>query len=193
VDIAEPGGYRQSDAKTEALLRAPAPNEPRRREEVMLLRGIDFAHDEPTEGAPSPLRNRVTPSAPAVLVIEDDPETREVLVEVIRERGRTVFAAGDGAEALRLLDSPLLPRPCVLLLDWRMHRMDGREFLDRLASRFDVAQLPVLLMSASPLPSDVPAPVLVRARLRKPFGLHVLLEGLRVACEQPRPRSPGPR
>ena len=43
--------------------------------------------------------------AETVLVVEDDPDVRDYSVEMITDLGYTVLSAGDGASALRLLDS----------------------------------------------------------------------------------------
>jgi CheY-like chemotaxis protein len=40
-----------------------------------------------------------------VLVVEDDPDVRDYTIEIVSELGYTVLSAGDGATALRLLDS----------------------------------------------------------------------------------------
>jgi PAS domain S-box-containing protein len=40
-----------------------------------------------------------------VLVVEDDPDVRDYTIEIVGELGYTVLSAGDGATALRLLDS----------------------------------------------------------------------------------------
>ncbi|CAN5368777.1 hypothetical protein BH10PSE6_BH10PSE6_29940 [soil metagenome] len=44
-------------------------------------------------------------SGPAVLVVEDDPVVREFAISACRELGCTVYSAGDGAEALAVLEA----------------------------------------------------------------------------------------
>jgi PAS domain S-box-containing protein len=43
--------------------------------------------------------------AETVLVVEDDPDVRDYTIEIVTDLGYTVLSAGDGASALRLLDS----------------------------------------------------------------------------------------
>jgi PAS domain S-box-containing protein len=63
-------------------------------------RGPDTLHDEDEKTQELP-RGR----AETVLVVEDDPDVRDYSIEMITDLGYTVLSAGDGASALRLLDS----------------------------------------------------------------------------------------
>jgi CheY-like chemotaxis protein len=94
----------------------------------------------------------------AVLVVDDDPDVRETLAELVSRSGRAVFTAGDGSEALSLLDAATVPRPCLVLLDLMMAPMDGRAFLEHVRARDDVEQFPVLVVSANPQTPTKPAP-----------------------------------
>ena len=118
----------------------------------------------------------------AVLVVEDDHDVRQAIAEAIADTGRQVFTARDGAEALRLLDSPDVPRPCLILLDWAMAPMDGPTFLEQLKGRSDFDQLPILVTSGSP--STEPRSVVpgVVGTLLKPFDLEELLAVLDEYC-----------
>jgi CheY-like chemotaxis protein len=63
-------------------------------------RGPETAHDGDDKTRELP-RGR----AETVLVVEDDPDVRDYSIEMITDLGYTVLSAGDGASALRLLDS----------------------------------------------------------------------------------------
>jgi CheY-like chemotaxis protein len=108
----------------------------------------------------------------AILVVEDDVDVRESLVEAVESTGRRVFAASDGQAALRILEKGGVPRPCLVMLDWRMSPMGGEEFLRRLQQRPDAAQLPIVVISGSRQtpPGTPPLPGVV-AVLQKPFGI----------------------
>ncbi len=69
-----------------------------------------------------------------VLIVDDDPLVRRGLTMILGldDGLRLVGEAGDGAEALELIDQV---RPDVVLLDVRMPVMDGLEVLRRLSSR----------------------------------------------------------
>jgi len=79
-----------------------------------------------------------------VLVVDDDPSWRRLLVLELEELGYQAVEAADGTEALRVLEQV----DCsVMLLDLRMPGLDGRGVLDRLPS--DGTPRVVLLTSAA--------------------------------------------
>lgn len=80
-----------------------------------------------------------------VLVIDDDPDQRGVVAELLSHDGYAVVVAADGQEALDLLTGGL--RPELIVLDLTMPRMDGWSFLRHL--RGPVRSIvPVVVMSA---------------------------------------------
>jgi two-component system, chemotaxis family, chemotaxis protein CheY len=112
--------------------------------------------------------------SPPVLVIDDDPDIREALAEVLAEEGFWVHDAADGMDALERLAQ--LPRPCVLLLDWRMPRLDGKGLLDKLETQGELGNLTVLVQTATP--ADVHD-----ARVSRVFGKPLDLGGIFEALE----------
>src|SRR5262245_11605527 len=62
----------------------------------------------------------------AILVVDDDAEMRELLHDVLKDRGHEITTAGSGQEALRLLAEQDY---AVVLTDLRMKRMQGTELL----------------------------------------------------------------
>lgn len=63
-----------------------------------------------------------------ILVVEDEPDLREVLLEWLEIKGYEAAEAADGLEAVSLLEAGL--EPDVILLDLTMPRMNGWRFLD---------------------------------------------------------------
>lgn len=115
-----------------------------------------------------------------ILVVEDDPENRDVMVEVLRAEGYSAFGAGDGLEALRYLAEHSPPR--LILLDLMMPRMTGWEFRVRQRSDPRLADIPVLLVSAGPLRRDDAAAIGAVGCVRKPIRLPELLAAVRRCC-----------
>ena len=115
----------------------------------------------------------------AVLIVDDDRDVREVMVDLMESVGRQAFSVGGGPDALAMLEGPGLPRPCIILLDWLMGRMDGGEFLAHLQTRRDARELPVIIMTASDrnVAGDQLGPTVV-AVMRKPFDVDELLATL---------------
>jgi CheY-like chemotaxis protein len=64
-----------------------------------------------------------------VLVVDDDPSWRSILVLELEELGYEALQAGDGEEALRILAET---ECSVVLLDLRMPGLDGHEVIARL-------------------------------------------------------------
>jgi CheY-like chemotaxis protein len=107
--------------------------------------------------ASSPLQPTAT-----VLVVDDEEIMRSILTRTMESEHYQVYAAGDGVEALALLEKEL---PVDLVIaDVSMPRMDGRELVLELSKRYP--HLPVVLISGVYLGGtpDLPGPV-----LPKPF------------------------
>jgi signal transduction histidine kinase/CheY-like chemotaxis protein len=81
-----------------------------------------------------------------ILVAEDDPEARDLLVLMLGTGDYDVLAAGDGVEALELVRRE---RPDLLITDIVMPRMDGYELVRHLREDRAVARTPVIFCSAS--------------------------------------------
>lgn len=117
---------------------------------------------------------------PTVLVVEDDADIREAVSVLLKDEGVTVAAAAHGLEGLQLLGHIDTPR--LILLDWRMPIVSGREFLEGLRSSPKMCTIPVVVMTAD----DEASPPGVSAILRKPFRVTQLLELLtRHGARQP--------
>lgn len=77
-----------------------------------------------------------------VLIADDDPHIRQVLVFAFGKAGMDVIEAGDGAEALALAGKHA---PDLVILDINMPRMDGLEVCRRLRADSEV---PILFLSS---------------------------------------------
>lgn len=114
-----------------------------------------------------------------VLIVDDDPDTREVLEELLRSEGFHIATATNGFEAIqRSLSSP---KPCVILLDDRMPLMSGIEFLDHRARDPRLMDIPVVLATGD---SETLREFSARGAtaFRKPFDLDALLGVVREHC-----------
>jgi PAS domain S-box-containing protein len=85
-----------------------------------------------------------------ILLVEDNPINQEVARELLERHGALVTQAGDGAQALALLDLPGPPIHAVLM-DVHMPVMDGLEATRRIRQHPVHASLPVIAMTASAL------------------------------------------
>jgi two-component system, cell cycle sensor histidine kinase and response regulator CckA len=80
----------------------------------------------------------------AILVVEDEETVRTMMVRVLESEGYQVLEAGDGREAIEMIER--VPGPVDLVItDVAMPVLNGRELAERLAKRHP--DLPVLFMS----------------------------------------------
>ena len=80
-----------------------------------------------------------------ILLVDDDPDVREVLGEFLAMRGYAVEACANGADALAYLRHG--PLPHIILLDLQMPVMDGYEFRAAQERDAKLANIPVVLIS----------------------------------------------
>ncbi len=86
-----------------------------------------------------------------VLIVDDEPDLRNVLEQAITQAGYMVRTAAGGLEALRLIDQD---HPGVILLDLMMPDMDGFEVLQRIRSNPLTSNIPVVVLTAKLLTSQ---------------------------------------
>jgi CheY-like chemotaxis protein len=108
----------------------------------------------------------VRATAARVLVVDDDRDIRELLVELLGGEGYLVSSAADGRQALLEAHAH---RPDVILLDLMMPVMDGWQFRAAQLEDPDLAEVPVVVISAFDHDLDAAAVI------QKPFLVEELL------------------
>jgi two-component system cell cycle response regulator DivK len=86
-----------------------------------------------------------------VLVAEDNPINRELLRELLENRGYAVVEACDGQEALRMVDET---QPDILLLDISMPALDGYAVARKIRENPGLTLLPILAITAYAMQGD---------------------------------------
>jgi DNA-binding response OmpR family regulator len=79
-----------------------------------------------------------------VLLVEDDRDTRTSFHVALKAAGFQVVSAGDGLDALRLLDVAM---PDVIVLDLGLPRLTGHDVIRELAARGDTCKLPIVVVT----------------------------------------------
>lgn len=120
-----------------------------------------------------------------VLIVEDDPDTREMVRQLVATHGFYALVAADGLEALHLLRAVrhrAPEAPCLVLLDLTMPRLGGKEFRRSQLGDPSVASVPIAVMSgAADLQQRAEAMGAV-ATLAKPLDIDVLIEVVKRYC-----------
>lgn len=107
-----------------------------------------------------------------ILLAEDDQDIRDVVQEVLEERGYDVIPARTGRQALDFLaTADVDARPDVVILDLMMPIVTGWQVLEEIRQRPDLEKIPIIVLTA--VSQDMPTGV--TAVLRKPFNIDDLL------------------
>jgi CheY-like chemotaxis protein len=122
-----------------------------------------------------------------VLIIEDYPDSRDALRQVLASAGAQVLEAEHGGIALQLLGTT---RPDVILCDLRMPYMDGFDFMRRFRGGWPRTPVPVIAITALGDGLPVLRETLAAgfdAHLAKPFDFDTVVAAVaRVAGRGPR-------
>ncbi|MDP2627274.1 MAG: ATP-binding protein [Candidatus Rokubacteria bacterium] len=119
-------------------------------------RGATFTIELPAAppGAPGAEAPTAAPSAArasTILVVDDEPEIREVLRDLLRAAGHEVDMAGDGLEGLERLGHREYD---LIITDIRMPRLDGRRFFEQTTHRRPELRQRFMVISGDMLTDD---------------------------------------
>jgi two-component system, chemotaxis family, chemotaxis protein CheY len=108
-----------------------------------------------------------------VLVVDDEPDIRATVAEMLEIEGYAVEEAANGADALAAIDRQ---QPDVILLDMRMPVLDGWGFAAELNGR--AIEIPIVVMTAARDAARWAAEIGANAALPKPFGFDELIQAV---------------
>lgn len=118
----------------------------------------------------------------SILLVDDEPQTRDLLRLMLKRDGYEVFDAEDGFDALKKVKSLL---PDMVLLDVMMPDIDGITVCKKIRSDEATANIPVVMLSARTHEEAVRRGIAAGATryLTKPIGRESLLEHVREVFE----------
>lgn len=115
---------------------------------------------------------------PAILIVEDDDDIREILAEMLIDTGYQVVTARNGREGLEHLRASS-PPPALVLLDLMMPVMDGWQLRKEMLSDPALAGIPVVVISGAADVETTSATLEAQRILTKPVKWPVLLESVK--------------
>jgi two-component system OmpR family response regulator len=112
-----------------------------------------------------------------ILVVDDEPNIVDVISMALRYQGFEVESAGDGAEALRKIDSF---KPQLMLLDIMLPDMEGFDVAERLGARN--GRTPIIFLTARDATEDKVRGLTIGGDdyVTKPFSLEELIARVRL-------------
>jgi two-component system, OmpR family, phosphate regulon response regulator PhoB len=108
-----------------------------------------------------------------ILVVEDDPQVRDLVRITLECAGYRVEAACDVAEALDSLERGL---PDLIVLDLMLPEVSGIQFAEQLRESALQPRVPILVLSAAPQLVYKAGWICADACLGKPFAVEALLD-----------------
>jgi two-component system chemotaxis response regulator CheY len=112
------------------------------------------------------------------LVVDDSRAMRAILTRLLSGLGFDVAQAGDGQEALTVLDGGL--RPDVILVDWNMPVMDGLTFIKECRTRAAYRDITLMMVTTEAEQAQIVKALAAGAHeyVIKPFTDEVIAEKL---------------
>jgi two-component system response regulator MtrA len=118
-----------------------------------------------------------------VLIVDDDPDIRELIAFKLRALGFTIEAAGDGEAALA---AALAAPPDLILLDVMMPKMSGLDVTKQLRANVSTEATPIVLLTAKAQEADVAYGFSLGATdyIIKPFSPRELISRVQAVLER---------
>lgn len=91
-------------------------------------------------------------SSKTIVIVEDEPDTAEMFAEMMRMNGYEIVKAYSGGSAIALISKE---KPAAVVLDVMMPDISGIEVLNFIRNYPELANTPVVVVSAKTLPSDI--------------------------------------
>lgn len=115
-----------------------------------------------------------------ILLVDDNRDVLDSLAQLLEAQGYTTDVAENGQEALEKLHEGR--PPCLVVTDLRMPVMSGWELRDEMKKDQELADLPVVVVSANPMTQIDEKRLDAVACLQKPLDFMQLLRVLNKYC-----------
>ncbi len=127
---------------------------------------------------------------PTVLIVEDEPSQREILVYNLEAEGCTVVTADNGEDAVLLAEEE---QPDLIVLDWMLPKLSGIEACRQIKRRAQTRSIAVIMLSARSEEVDKIRGLETGADdyVAKPYSLPELMARIRAQLRRARPSVVG--
>lgn len=115
-----------------------------------------------------------------VLLVDDDPDIREILADLLQGEGYPVTTASHGREALARMREGAIP--CLIVLDLMMPVMNGWEFRREQLSDPATRDVPVVLYTGVPNPAAEAEALKAVAYVAKSVNFRAILDLVKQYC-----------
>ncbi len=114
------------------------------------------------------------PNSQRILIVEDDPDTRSSLYQLLTTHGYSVLTADNGQQAMDLLERGI--RPHLIIVDLMLPRVTGFDLITHLRTEPELRVIPTVVITA--LPKDE-VRVIADMVLQKPLSFEPLVATVR--------------
>lgn len=113
-----------------------------------------------------------------ILIVEDNQDSRELVVKVLKNKGYQTIEAADGEEALEKIAAE---KPDLILLDISIPKIDGYEVAKRLKSQEEFKDIPIVALTAHAMKGDREKVIVAgfEGYISKPINVRELPEQVR--------------
>ena len=87
-----------------------------------------------------------------VLLVEDDPPTRDMMARILEREGWKVRTANNGQHAIDVLEQVI---PATVILDLKMPIMNGFQFIDHVQTKAEWRQVPIFVFTSMDITQDI--------------------------------------
>ena len=117
-----------------------------------------------------------------ILLVDDEPEIRELVGDRLKERGYTLSTASDGPACIKKLEEDI---PDLIIMDIMMPGLLGSTVVDMLKCTDKYQTIPIIIISAKDRGVDRNIGDVMKADvyLTKPFEMDELLENIKELLE----------
>jgi len=113
-----------------------------------------------------------------IMIVEDNQDSRELVVKVLKNKGYQIIEAVDGEEAL---EKAAREKPHLILMDISIPKIDGFEVTKKLKDQDEFKHIPIVALTAHAMKGDREKFISVgfEGYISKPIDVHAFPEQVR--------------